>query len=1130
MRRGLSLALLLAISASSAADTTGLPLKGPAIHLLPIPGPSNIPAACAVLGQTCIWYDSNAGAYKLRLADGSDITPGSGVSLQAYTTATLPQPVPACCAEAWDTTTHLLAIADGTFWWELGVRVAPTPSGVSASPNHGLVGAPVTITGTGFNGVTAVDFNGTAASFSVVSSTQINTTVPAGATTGSIHVVNPVGTGTSSSFTVDVPGPTITLLSPNHGSVGSSTVITGTNFVSVTSVDFNGTATTIYNVDSPTQITATVPSGTTTGPVHVTSTVGTGTSGSNFTVDEGFVLDLTTSVPTWCGGACVSTTRSGNLLYVGNGAGAVVSVGPNTNIWEDVGDGWGGGLWVFDVLVNNAPNAFNMASGVGLIGGGVNTGWVHNNVVSFIADSSGNAFHGEKKGGITSISSPAGGAFGNALLLDGVTGTQVLLDGAIGKITTSAFNLSLFARPDAASATAVVIGKIGASSPSHQQLWINTNASHFNALATDGTNTLRVAAGTTALVNGTTYHVEVDFDGSTMLLFINGVQEGSIALTSGIVGAADVTPWLIGDLSEQTAAPFHGAVDEIRLKTVSVHRSNFSPPTSPYVADGTTKLLYHADSIVSGFSTGITGPDGSTNANRFVNATNKVTTYLSAIYAAGGVGDAFSPVDSVWVRNDATFGPASSGGLGATPFSSGSSAFGVLYNLTPIWHRAITAYAKSGTQVDGFVSTSSGAILTPAQKSVDLGGQTMTFDVTKGGATDLWGAQISSLYAEVPLVDGSSSAVTTTLHSSLLSRIKQANNDIHLAGSYSQDIANISGQGTVSDPRYIVSMDTSDGITGIRWNGVNAIECVVNGAGQGSTSIGIAKLKAIGIPSEVEWELWIMPSINKWGCAIKQNGGAWFSENFGGGLPTMHVPTALYLGSHGVANSYTNYRHQTIKSIVASPFDQEGLIVGDSQSSSFTTIHEALSGYIYRTLAQIRTRLGIASQALVGDVIGVDNLTGQRAKWHSSPWATSSFIKWVYMEIGINDANGGRTETQMAQDEQGFVDQICTDRPGIHIYLSPIAPCFPTCDWAGKIKPFNDDLAGTGNHNITCPGACTCIRMSSWDTPALLGDGTNTGTLKVSVDGGDHQHQNDLGQKTKGDTFAGYLQSNGDLP
>jgi uncharacterized protein (TIGR03437 family) len=52
----------------------------------------------------------------------------------------------------------------------------------------------VKILGSDLTGATSVTFNGTAAAFTVVSSAQITTTVPTGATTGMIQVVIPSGT------------------------------------------------------------------------------------------------------------------------------------------------------------------------------------------------------------------------------------------------------------------------------------------------------------------------------------------------------------------------------------------------------------------------------------------------------------------------------------------------------------------------------------------------------------------------------------------------------------------------------------------------------------------------------------------------------------------------------------------------------------------------------------------------------------------------------------------------------------------------------------------------------------------------------------------------------------------------
>jgi len=79
---------------------------------------------------------------------------------------------------------------DGTVF-RLSVGLGPF---VEALPTSGTVGTKVTILGNNLSGTTAVSFNGTAASFSIVSSTEITTTVPKGATTGTLKVTTSSGT------------------------------------------------------------------------------------------------------------------------------------------------------------------------------------------------------------------------------------------------------------------------------------------------------------------------------------------------------------------------------------------------------------------------------------------------------------------------------------------------------------------------------------------------------------------------------------------------------------------------------------------------------------------------------------------------------------------------------------------------------------------------------------------------------------------------------------------------------------------------------------------------------------------------------------------------------------------------
>jgi len=68
---------------------------------------------------------------------------------------------------------------------------------VETLPTSGQVGTAVFILGNNLGDTTSVTFNGIPAEFTLVSSTEITTTVPTGATTGKVKVKTPHGTLTS---------------------------------------------------------------------------------------------------------------------------------------------------------------------------------------------------------------------------------------------------------------------------------------------------------------------------------------------------------------------------------------------------------------------------------------------------------------------------------------------------------------------------------------------------------------------------------------------------------------------------------------------------------------------------------------------------------------------------------------------------------------------------------------------------------------------------------------------------------------------------------------------------------------------------------------------------------------------
>jgi hypothetical protein len=155
------------------------------------------------------------------------------------------------------------------------------PKLTSFAPASAAAGADVTIAGSGFTDVSAVKFNGVAASFTADSDHQITATVPAAATSGKLSVVTAGGTATSlTSFSVV---PTITGFAPGSAAAGSSVTVDGTGFGTVTSVKVNGVAAGFTRL-SALQVRLTVPAAASSGTISVTTGGGTATSAAALAV------------------------------------------------------------------------------------------------------------------------------------------------------------------------------------------------------------------------------------------------------------------------------------------------------------------------------------------------------------------------------------------------------------------------------------------------------------------------------------------------------------------------------------------------------------------------------------------------------------------------------------------------------------------------------------------------------------------------------------------------------------------------------------------------------------------------------------------------------------------------------
>jgi len=162
----------------------------------------------------------------------------------------------------------------------------PVPAVSAVSPDQGprAGGNTVRITGENLGEASAVRFGTVAAtSFNVESATEITAVAPAG--TGTANVTVSTADGTSAAIPAArytyLPAPAVTKLSVKTGPAkgGTEVLVTGTEFVGVSAVSFNG-APAAYTVTSPTTIRVTSPAGAA-GVANVTVTGAGGTSATS---------------------------------------------------------------------------------------------------------------------------------------------------------------------------------------------------------------------------------------------------------------------------------------------------------------------------------------------------------------------------------------------------------------------------------------------------------------------------------------------------------------------------------------------------------------------------------------------------------------------------------------------------------------------------------------------------------------------------------------------------------------------------------------------------------------------------------------------------------------------------------
>ncbi len=188
----------------------------------------------------------------------------------------------------------------------------PSPTTTSISPSSKTVGSSaftMNVTGTNFVSSSYVQLDGANRTTTYLNSTNLSVTILSSdmttAGTHSITVINPTpggGTSNAQTFAINNPSPTTASISPSSAIVGSSPftmTIFGTNFVTTSYAQFDGTNRTTTYVNGTTLTASILASDMTSAGTHsitvVNPTPGGGTSNTQtFTVNDE-IIDVTLS-------------------------------------------------------------------------------------------------------------------------------------------------------------------------------------------------------------------------------------------------------------------------------------------------------------------------------------------------------------------------------------------------------------------------------------------------------------------------------------------------------------------------------------------------------------------------------------------------------------------------------------------------------------------------------------------------------------------------------------------------------------------------------------------------------------------------------------------------------------------
>ncbi len=218
------------------------------------------------------------------------------------------------------------------------------------------------------------------------------------------------------------------------------------------------------------------------------------------------------------------------------------------------------------------------------------------------ADNSGNNNNGTLTNGPVWSAS---GKFGAAISFDG-TDDLVNINDANSLDLTNGMTIEAWINPTNLTGFKTLISKENGTSNLAYALSANNGASNVNnqrpvGRIRIGTST-KTVTGASKLTLNTWAHIASTYDGTTLRLFVNGVQVGSLATTGNIIATTDLLR--IGGSPALGVQYFAGLIDEVRIYnralTATEIQTDMITPIAPDVTNPTVAITAPAAGDVSG--------------------------------------------------------------------------------------------------------------------------------------------------------------------------------------------------------------------------------------------------------------------------------------------------------------------------------------------------------------------------------------------------------------------------------------------------------------------------------------------------------------------------------------------------